>query len=48
MNTTNNYMPIKKKKKDKFLEKYNLPILSQEEIENIHRLLTCTKIETVI
>ena len=33
---------------DKFLEKYNLPILSQEEIENIHRLLTCTKIETVI
>ena len=31
---------------DKFLEKYNLPILSQEEIENIHKLLT--EIETVI
>ena len=35
-----------KKKMDKFLEKYNLPILSQEEIENIHKLLT--EIETVI
>ena len=34
--------------KDKFLEKYNLPGLNQEEIENMNRLITSTKIETVI
>ena len=33
---------------DKFLEKYNLPRLNQEEIENINRSVTSTKIETVI
>ena len=33
---------------DKFLEKYNLPRLNQEEIENINRRITSTKIETVI
>ena len=33
---------------DKFLEKYNLPKLNQEEIENLNRLITCTGIETVI
>ena len=33
---------------DKFLEKYNLPKLNQEEIENIHRAITITEIETVI
>ena len=33
---------------DKFLEKHNLPRLNQEEIENINRPITSTKIETVI
>ena len=31
---------------DKFLEKHNLPRLNQEEIENIHRPITSTEIET--
>ena len=33
---------------DKFLERYSLPILSQEEIENINIPITSTEIETVI
>ena len=33
---------------DKFLEKYNFPKLSQEEIENLYRLITSMEIETVI
>ena len=33
---------------DKFLEKYNLPRLNQEEIENMNRPITSTEIETVI
>ena len=33
---------------DKFLEKHNLPRLNQEEIENMNRQITSTKIETVI
>ena len=33
---------------DEFLEKYNLPKLNQEEIENFNRLITGTEIETVI
>ena len=33
---------------DKFLEKYNCPKLSQEEIENLKRPITSTEIETVI
>ena len=33
---------------DKFLEKYNLPKLNQEETENINRSITSTEIETVI
>jgi len=33
---------------DEFLEKYNLPKLSQEETENLSRLITSTEIETVI
>ena len=33
---------------DKFLERYNLPILNQEEIENKNRPITNTEIETVI
>ena len=33
---------------DKFLEKYNLPRLNQEEKENINRPITSTEIETVI
>ena len=34
--------------KDKFLEMHNLPILTQEEIENMNRPITSTEIETVI
>ena len=33
---------------DEFLEKYKLPRLNQEEIENISRPITSTEIETVI
>ena len=33
---------------DKFLEKYNLQKLNQEEIENLNRHITSTEIETVI
>ena len=33
---------------DKFLEKYNFPIMNQEEIENLNRPNTSTEIETVI
>ena len=33
---------------DKFLEKYNIQKLNQEEIENINRPITSTEIETVI
>ena len=33
---------------DKFLEKYSFPKLNQEEIENLNRSITSTKIETVI
>ena len=33
---------------DKFLEKYNLPRLNQEEIENMNRPIMSTEIETVI
>ena len=44
-------MPIKWttwKKMDKFLGKYNLPRLNQEEIENINRPITSNEIETAI
>ena len=33
---------------DKFLEKYNLPKLNQEEIENLNRPITSTEIKIVI
>ena len=33
---------------DKFLEKYNLPKLNQEEMENHNRPITSMEIETVI
>ena len=33
---------------DKFLDKYNFPKLSQEEIENLNRPITSMEIETVI
>ena len=33
---------------DKFLERYNLPRLNQEEIENMKRPITSDEIETVI
>ena len=33
---------------DKFLERYNVPKLNQEELENINRPITSTEIETII
>ena len=33
---------------DEFLEKYNLPKLNQEEIENLNRPITSIEIKTVI
>ena len=33
---------------DKFLERYSLPRLNQEEIENMNRPITSTEIETMI
>ena len=33
---------------DEFLEKYNLPKLHQEEIENLNRPITSMEIKTVI
>ena len=33
---------------DKFLERYNLPKLNQEEIENMNRPVTSTEIESLI
>ena len=33
---------------DEFLEKYNLPKLNQEEVENLNRAITSMEIETVI
>ena len=33
---------------DKFLEKYNLPILIQEELENVNRPITVNEMETLI
>ena len=33
---------------DKFLERYNLPRLIQEEIENMNSAITSNEIETVI
>ena len=33
---------------DKFLEKYNLSKLNQEEVENLKRLITSMEIKTVI
>ena len=33
---------------DKFLERYNLPRLNQEEIENRNRPITSNEIETVV
>ena len=33
---------------DKFLEKYNLPKLNQEEIEHLNRPITSMEIETII
>ena len=33
---------------DKYLEKYNLPKLSQEEIENLNRPITNMEIKSVI
>ena len=42
------YKQLYANKMDKFLERYSLPRLNQEEIENMNRSITCTEIETVI
>ena len=47
----NNYMAIKWitwKRNDRFLEKFNLPRLNQEEIEIMKNPVTSTEIEAVI
>ena len=47
----NNYMAIKWiiwKKKNRFLEKVNLPRLNQEETEIMNKPITNNEIETVI
>ena len=47
----NNYTPIKMDNLeviDKFLERYNLLRLNQEEIENMNRPVTITEIESII
>ena len=36
------------KEMDRFLEKFNLPRLNEEEIEIMNHPITCTKIEAVI
>ena len=33
---------------DKFLERYNIPILNQEEIENMNRPISSNEMESVI
>ena len=33
---------------DKFLETYNLPGLNQEKVENLNRLITSNKVESII
>ena len=42
------YEQLYDNKMGKFLEKYNLPKLNQEEIESLNRPITSTEIETVI
>ena len=47
----NNYTPIKMDNLeviDKFLERYNLLRLNQEEIENMNRPVNITEIESII
>ena len=45
-----NYMPrnVNLDEVDKFLEKYNLPKLNEEEAESLNTLITPDEIETVI
>ena len=42
------YQQLYVNKMEKFLEKYNIPKLNQEETENLNRPITSTEIKTVI
>ena len=46
--TTSNYKMDNMKEVDKFLEKYSLPRLNQEETKTMNRPITNTEIKTVI
>ena len=46
--TTSNYKMDNMKEADKFLEKYSLPRLNQEETKTMNRPITNAEIKTVI
>ena len=46
--TTSNYKMDNMKEVDKFLEKYSLPKLNQEETKTMNRPITNAEIKTVI
>ena len=52
MNSANKYEYANKldslEEMDRFLETYSPPKLNQEEIDNLNKLITTSKIETVI
>ena len=48
MNNYNGHKIDNKEEMDRFLEKFNLPRLNQEEIEIMNNRITSTEIEAVI
>ena len=48
MNNYNGHKIDNKEEMDKFLEKFNLPRLNQEEMEIVNNTITSTEIEAVI